>query len=681
MHLKTLDRRAALRLRMARKGLFIAMACILGLLGLSGITARPAAAAPPSIAGYATNFDVPNGTDKECEGFEVDIEDVTDTQITYTWPGSPGYTNPYGSATPSNIVNTVFPDGHSGVRIKFVAAYAGGAWSAKTPIGTVNHFGVHITANPGVQHYTWLSDLGGSSVGSTGTLTEYGGTTQGNFYPIPSVPSIVPGIVSTPTGEGVQPVVVPAETTQPAEPRFPDAVWVNKYEAPSTNVVGVDQLLITDPEVQNAITNSQISSIAELFQPDPLTNGGAETEPADLMKPGDQSSVTVTETYRYTGPVDPIDNSVTCNEIVGDPNNCKNFVGTLIARQMQSTQLAPVTPRAPLNVAVHTGTALSGVGGNVTSGPLPGNANPANIDCGSHGGSCFTNVDNPTSATLTATPNAGYDFLDWSGACSGTAPVCVVTVTASKLVSATFVLHVSPTSLNPSKLPRRTAKTVTVTGSGFLAGATLSVSGTGVSVGAAVVSGTQIKATLTVSSTAALGPRDLSVTNLNGHSGSCSGCLTVYSPAISAVTPNTIGVGVAKRVITLDGSNFVSGAKVVVSGTEVKAKATFVSASQLQLAVAASSTATTGPRDVTVTNPDGGTTSCVGCLTVDPLPTLSSAAPGSLARGTTGLVAPSGTNFSPGATVGVQAPESPWARSPTSVRARSTCPWQSRPPP
>ena len=123
-----------------------------------------ATASPPTILGYATNFDVSNGTDHECEGFEVEIEDVSTSQISYTWPG-----NPCGSAKPAT--GMTFPDGHTGVRIRYEASDSAGAWSAHTAIGTFNHFGVHVTGTPGTQFYTWLCDLGGSSAGSTGTLT------------------------------------------------------------------------------------------------------------------------------------------------------------------------------------------------------------------------------------------------------------------------------------------------------------------------------------------------------------------------------------------------------------------------------------------------------------------------------------------------------------------------------
>ena len=605
--------------RRARSAVRIGLAASLGFLGLAGITgvvATPASAGPPSISGYATNFDVPNGTDKECEGFEVEIEDIAGSQVTYTWPGAPSYPNPYGAATPAEIVDTSFPDGHTGVRVTFAATYSGGTWSASTPIGQVNHFGVHVTGVPGVQRYSWLCDLGGKSIGSTGTLTPYGGTTSGNFYPVPSVPSVVPSVVPTATGEGVAQTVTPAVEPQPAEPRFQDAVWVLKYRATSQSAVDVNNLLVTDPEVQAAITNSNISSVAELFQPDPGTNGGSDTEPPDPVTAGEQSDITVTETYHYTGPVDPADNSITCNETVGDPNNCNNFVGTLISRQMQSTQLNPVSPRAPLTVTVKTGLTAGGAGGDVTSDALPGNASPDLIDCGSSGGSCFTNVDNPTSVTLTETPTDGYVFHGWGGACSGTATTCLVPVTAAKNVTATFILPIVVSSVTPSVVhPGQSAK-ATLLGTGFLKGATLSVSGTGVTVSSVKASTAKIKAVFTVSPSAALGARDLIVTNKNGQLGICTGCLTVYSPTITGLAPGSVAHGTSKVAVVLAGSGFDAKPKVTVSGAGVTVKVTASSPTQLSLSVTTASSAAPGSRDVTGVNHDGASTTAPAALAV-----------------------------------------------------------------
>lgn len=423
--------RLALHRKLRTRGTHRAVVPLLIVLGAATTAVSnvpPASAAAPTILGYATNFDVSNSTDKECEGFEVEIEDITDTQLTGTWPG-----NPYGYAQAP--VNVTFPNGHTGVVVRYAAHYVGGAWSAKTAIGQFNHFGIHVNGAPGVQRYSWLCDLGGSGAGSTGVLTPYGGTTTGNYFTKPGVPAIVQSVVATPGGEAVQTVVVPAVEPEPAEPQFPDAVWVVEYQASSPNPVDLAQLMPTDPEIVSAMANSQISSIAELFQPDPNTNGGQETEPADPIEAGDQATVTVTETYEYTGPVNPVDNEVTCNEIPGDAQNCANFVGPMLARQMVAANLGDGVNRATLNVRVYTGPNPSTIGGTVSSSGTA-DANPGEIDCGS---SCFTAVDSGTSVHLTATPEPGYHLQGWSGGCAGTATTCDVAVSGLTSVAATFM--------------------------------------------------------------------------------------------------------------------------------------------------------------------------------------------------------------------------------------------------
>ena len=61
-------------------------------------------------------------------------------------------------------------------------------------------------------------------------------------------------------------------------------------------------------------------------------------------------------------------------------------------------------------------------------------SSPAGINCGSN---CSASFNSGTSVTLTATPNSGYTFSGWSGACSGTG-ACVVTLNSNQTVSASF---------------------------------------------------------------------------------------------------------------------------------------------------------------------------------------------------------------------------------------------------
>lgn len=62
-------------------------------------------------------------------------------------------------------------------------------------------------------------------------------------------------------------------------------------------------------------------------------------------------------------------------------------------------------------------------------------SNPSGISCGS---SCSANFDENTQVELTATPDSGFVFQSWSGACSGSGS-CNVTMTQDLNVTATFV--------------------------------------------------------------------------------------------------------------------------------------------------------------------------------------------------------------------------------------------------
>ncbi len=53
---------------------------------------------------------------------------------------------------------------------------------------------------------------------------------------------------------------------------------------------------------------------------------------------------------------------------------------------------------------------------------------------------CTENYYSETPVHLTATPTDSYEFSNWSGACSGTSPTCIVTMDGSKSVTANFAL-------------------------------------------------------------------------------------------------------------------------------------------------------------------------------------------------------------------------------------------------
>ncbi len=68
------------------------------------------------------------------------------------------------------------------------------------------------------------------------------------------------------------------------------------------------------------------------------------------------------------------------------------------------------------------------------------NSSPAGIVCGA---TCAAAFAAGTVVTLTATPTAGATFSGWSGACTGTSALCVVTMTQARSATATFATSVS----------------------------------------------------------------------------------------------------------------------------------------------------------------------------------------------------------------------------------------------
>jgi Bacterial Ig-like domain/IPT/TIG domain len=200
-----------------------------------------------------------------------------------------------------------------------------------------------------------------------------------------------------------------------------------------------------------------------------------------------------------------------------------------------------------------------------------------------------------------------------------------------------------------------------ISGTGFQDGATVTFSGTGVTAGTVTVdSPTSITTTIDVSSTAATGARDVFVTNPDFGRATCSGCFTVNpKPTITSLNPNALGQGVTNHDVVVTGTNFTSlnGGTVLSfspsTGITINGAPTInVQGTQLTVNVTIASDAPIGARDVIVTNPDAGTSTCDDCFTVGKKPTLTSASPNQLGQGASAQpVTLTGTDFVSGATV------------------------------
>ena len=176
------------------------------------------------------------------------------------------------------------------------------------------------------------------------------------------------------------------------------------------------------------------------------------------------------------------------------------------------------------------------------------------------------------------------------------------------LVAQPAVSSPTITSLSPNTAVAGSANlTVTINGTQFVTGAAVKVNGT--SQAATFVSATQLTTTLTTAQLSTVGTLTLVVVNLDGGI-SNTAAFTVTQPAVSAPTiaslsPNTAYVGSGNLTVTINGTQFVTGAAVTVNGTSQAA--TFVSATQLTTTLTAAQLSTVGTLTLAVVNPDGGT--------------------------------------------------------------------------
>jgi len=174
-------------------------------------------------------------------------------------------------------------------------------------------------------------------------------------------------------------------------------------------------------------------------------------------------------------------------------------------------------------------------------------------------------------------------------------------------------------SVSPNQGAPAAVVPVTINGTGFVSGSTVSLNPTGVTASnVSFVSATQLTATLTVAAGAATGGRDLTVTNPNGGSGTLTGAFSVAVPsiAITSVTPNQGAPG-ATVPVTITGSGFAAGTTVALSGTGVSASnVSITSATQLTATLTIASGAALGARDITVTGSGGSSATMTAGFTV-----------------------------------------------------------------
>jgi hypothetical protein len=220
-----------------------------------------------------------------------------------------------------------------------------------------------------------------------------------------------------------------------------------------------------------------------------------------------------------------------------------------------------------------------------------------------------------------------------------------------------FTVNAAPTVASTSPSSRgqgATSQSIIIKGSGFVSGATASF-GTGITVNSTTfVSATELSANIMVESGAATGARTVTVTNPDAGVGSLASAFTVNAgPAVGSTSPSSRSQGATSQSITIKGSGFVSGATSSFSGTGITVNSTtFKSSTELTANITIATGATTGSRDVTVTNPDAGIATGSEAFTVNAKPTVTSTSPSSGGQGATGQeVTIKGSGFISGASL------------------------------
>ncbi|MCU1623108.1 MAG: hypothetical protein JWL79_1953 [Frankiales bacterium] len=226
---------------------------------------------------------------------------------------------------------------------------------------------------------------------------------------------------------------------------------------------------------------------------------------------------------------------------------------------------------------------------------------------------------------------------------------------------------VSPTSTGAGSQ----SVVVTVSGQGIRQGSRLSIQGfksasqstptttvQDVSAGTATVSadGTQISAPFSFTQDASGSPRAITISGPDGGNYSVANVFTVTpGPSIGSLDTSALGQG-ANYVETISGSGFASGTNAstlpafTVSGPGVTTQTLSATNISAKVRFLVAPDAPTGDRSVTVTNPDGGTstaapTSTSSPFTVDAGPTISSVSPASAPAGSTKTITLKGANF------------------------------------
>jgi len=302
--------------------------------------------------GTLSNFDVFNDTGQECHGFEIELDGIASSDLSFTFGapyqryGNPmvvdfaggvyvRYESPYDTSNQSFTQTTpkapsvITPTGGH-------ACWTGG--SADYLTSGCEHFGVGFTRNPTATTYRWLI-----ADPSTPGALQPSGTKVSIPVPVWSV---------SPPPQGAGPPVVQA--VLPAEPpevnqQYGDAHWVKVFVTESADPVELHHLVTDDPAVPQEAAETETEWV--LLQAGPAGAGQNELVNEAQIGAGKQSVTRRYEFYEYTGGYDPENHEALCGGGgggSGGKGGCDvpqpGEIGNYIGAQMAAINLEPVEP-------------------------------------------------------------------------------------------------------------------------------------------------------------------------------------------------------------------------------------------------------------------------------------------------------------------------------------------------
>ena len=322
------------------------------ILSLALAVALPSANA--TVFGPLANFDVVNDTGETAHGFEIEIEDIVEADITSIFGAASRWPNMERYGPP---VVTSFNDGvRRGVRITYKGTFNSPSWSIGTPSGTLpvspsdscwpygaptygpnypcDHFGVSTRVSTPKVKYSWLVE----TAGNIGVLRSVTASVPNPVWTVTPVPPVAN--VPQPPKVNVL-IVAPA----PQQYEFGEPQWVKVTATGTLRDIAVEELVAENAIIQQARTQVQLEW--QLLQVDSGSPGSGQVDLTGVaLDQGAMGVVYRFEFYKYKGTRDPLTNEA--KPVNGDTTlPAPSDLGAFIVAQNAGINFDGVVPAAP----------------------------------------------------------------------------------------------------------------------------------------------------------------------------------------------------------------------------------------------------------------------------------------------------------------------------------------------